>query len=156
MPLLSKALAILGQLQNPFVTAVTQIPLEPYSALSLRALCVSLSSSISIRGDGISFSSPQTESLDSTLNDLIQQILAVHSFRAGHDADIAVRLFLGRAHQPRERVPLQQERPFLGHYRINSTKVLETQRAVGPECQLLHHLCLFSSQRSRTKEGIVI
>ena len=72
MPLLSKALAILGEPQTPFMTAVMQIPLEPYSAVSLRALCVSLSSSISIRGADISFSSLQTESFDSTLNDLIQ------------------------------------------------------------------------------------
>ncbi len=106
IPLSSKALAILGEPQNPFVTAVMQIPLEPYNAVSLRALCTCLSSSISIRGAGISFSSPQTESLDSALNDLIQQILAVLSFRASHEANIAVRFSLGRAHQPRERVPL--------------------------------------------------
>ncbi len=71
MPLLSKALAILGEPQNPFVTAVTQIPLEPYNAFSLRALCASLSSSISIQGAGLSFSSHQTVSLDSALNNLI-------------------------------------------------------------------------------------
>jgi len=72
MPLLSKVLAILGEPQTPFVTAVMQIPLELYNATSLRALCTSLSSSISIRGVAISFSSPQTESLNGALNDLIQ------------------------------------------------------------------------------------
>ena len=36
MPLLSKALAILREPQTPFVTAVMQIPLEPYNVVSLR------------------------------------------------------------------------------------------------------------------------
>ena len=106
MPLLSKTLAIQGDPQTPFVTAVTRIPFELHNSVKLRALCAILSSSISNRGADILVLWRQTESFNSRANDFIQQVLAILSFCTSHKADIAVRFFLGGAHQSRKGVPL--------------------------------------------------